>query len=316
MKSPLLIDVKFDTTRKYDGFEKGVKGRQIINLNAGEEPEDYSAIEYALVWQPEPSLLDKLTGLKVLFSAGAGVDHIFSAGKLPDVPIVRFADPTLTTRMSEWVCLQCLSHLRQTYKYIALQRNRTWQELPQPEASEINVGIMGMGNLGKDSAKKLKTLGFAVNGWSRTKKDVEGINCFGENELDDFLAQTDFLVGLLPLTKQTTNFFSRDIFEKLKRNEEIASPVFINGGRGGSQVEADIVSCLQDGTLGGVSLDVFQQEPLEADSALWGYENAILTPHAAAISDIAALGSYIEGQIERFEAGKELEHVVDLKAGY
>lgn len=316
MKSPLLVDVKFDTTRKYDGFEAGVKGRPIVNLNKGETVQDYSKIKYALVWKPDPKLLRQLTNLEILFSAGAGVDHIFENGPIPDVPIVRFVDPSLTTRMSEWICLQCLSHLRQTYKYKNAQNTRVWEELPQPEAKEISVGIMGLGMLGQDSAKKLHTLGFKINGWSRTKKNIEGITCFGGDELDLFLSKTDFLVGLLPLTKETTHLFDRALFKKLARNDEIASPVFINGGRGGSQIEEDIIDSLKDGTLGGVSLDVFETEPLDPSSALWQFDNAILTPHVAAISDVAALGAYVENQIIRYETGKELENLVDRNAGY
>jgi glyoxylate/hydroxypyruvate reductase A len=252
----------------------------------------------------------------VIFSLGAGVDHIFAADHVPDVPIVRFVDHSLTTRMSEWICLQCLSHLRQSRKYDALQRSRNWRELPQPQADEITIGIMGMGVLGQDAARKLKTLGFNVIGWSRTSKAIDGIRCFDADEFNLFLEQSQFLVGLLPLTKETTGIFNRNVFQRLARNEEIATPVFINAGRGGSQIEADIVSCLEDGTLGGVSLDVFEREPLDDESPLWGFDNAILTPHAAAVSDVDALARHVARQIGRYESGQALENVVDRKLGY
>lgn len=317
MPSPLLIDIQFESTRKFDRLQAALGGRNVVDINDGStHPETFPGVRYALVWKPDGKLFNRLPDLEVLFSVGAGVDHIFQADFLPDVPIVRFVDHTLTTRMSEWVCLQCLMHLRQQRAYDRQQRERLWQELPQPQASEVTVGIMGMGQLGQDSARKLKALGFDVVGWSRSGGPVEGIDVYDAAGLDAFLARTHVLVGLLPLTRETRGIFNRGIFSRLQRHEEIASPVFINGGRGGSQVEADIVACLEDGTLGGVSLDVFEEEPLSAESPLWGFEQAILTPHAAAVSDIEALGRYVSNQITRFEAGQELENVVDRSLGY
>lgn len=317
MPSPLLIDVQLESTRKFDRLQAALDGRKVIDINdGGNHPETFAGVRYALVWKPDEKLFTRLPDLEVLFSVGAGVDHIFQADFLPDVPIVRFVDHTLTTRMSEWVCLQCLMHLRQQRVYDRQQRERLWQELPQPQASEVTIGIMGMGQLGRDSARKLKTLGFDVIGWSRSGRPVEGIDVHDAAGLDAFLSRTHVLVGLLPLTRETRGIFNRSIFSRLRHHEEIASPVFINGGRGGSQVEADIIACLEDGTLGGVSLDVFEEEPLPEDSALWGFEQATLTPHVAAVSDIEALGKYVSSQITRFEAGKQLENVVDRSLGY
>jgi len=175
---------------------------------------------------------------------------------------------------------------------------------------------MGLGVLGLDAARKLKTLGFNVSGWSRSKKQVEGIDCYDAGKTDEFLALNHMIIGLLPYTADTHGFFNRALFEKMAKHYVLPSPIFINGGRGGSQVEADIVSCLTDGTLGGVSLDVFENEPLASDSPLWGFNNAILTPHVASNSDVVALGRYVEGQIQRYETGETLENLVDRDAGY
>lgn len=316
-KSPLLVDVKFDTLRKQDSFSRGMPDREIIDISDGSRPDEmFVGVKYAVVWKPERSLFERLPDLEVIFSAGAGVDHVLGRDGLPDLPIVRFVDPTLTNRMSEWVCLQCLMHLRQQRNYDAAQRQHIWQERPQPEASEITVGIMGLGILGQDSAKKLRTLGFNVIGWSRTEKIIEGMDCYAGEELDEFLTRTHFLVGLLPLTEETRGMFNRELFAKLRGHDEIAAPVFINAGRGGSQVENDIIACLEDGTLGAVSLDVFETEPLSKDSPLWDLNNAILTPHMAATSDIGALAAHVGRQIERHENGQPLENVVDRQAGY
>ena len=114
-----------------------------------------------------------------------------------NIPIVRFVDHSLTTRMSEWICMQCLNHLRQQKHYDGLQKKADWADAPQPQASDVNIGVMGLGVLGQDAAHKLKTLGFNVLGWSRTLKEIEGVDCYDQNGLDQFLEQCHYLVGLL-----------------------------------------------------------------------------------------------------------------------
>ncbi len=316
-KSTLLLSVDFTAAEKLGSVHDGLGGRPVIDWTKGERPESLAGIKYALVWEFDHDLFDRMPDLEVIFSAGAGVDKVLSNPALPkNIPIVRFVDHSLTTRMSEWICMQCLNHLRQQKIYDVQQHMANWSETPQPQASDVNVGIMGLGVLGQDSAQKLKALGFNVLGWSRTKKEIDGIECFDEAGLDAFLSQSHYLVGLLPLTAGTTGIFNRDLFTKLAKHPVLASPVFINGGRGKSQVEVNIASCLEDGTLGAVSLDVFENEPLSADSPLWHFENAYIFPHVAASSDVMSLGRYVDGQIERYENGDGLENLVDLSLGY
>ena len=316
-KSQLLLSVNFTEAEKLGNIRDGLDGRPVIDWGKGERPDDLSGVKYALVWEFDHDLFDRMPDIEVIFSAGAGVDKVLANPALPsNVPIVRFVDNTLTTRMSEWVCLQCLLHLRQQRAYDHYQRNSEWHGLMQPQASEMNVGVMGLGILGQDAVNKLKVLGFNVSGWSRTKKEIAGVRCFDASEIDAFLAQNHIIVGLLPFTEETRGYFNRGLFEKLARHPVLPSPIFINAGRGGSQNEADIVACLEDGTLGGVSLDVFEQEPLLANSPLWRFDNAILTPHVASDSDVVALGRYVDKQIKRYESGKGLENLVDRTLGY
>lgn len=316
-KSPLLLSVNFIPKDEVPVIAGCFADREVIDWEHGKKPGTLDGVEYAIAWNSEPELFSRMPDLKVIFSAGAGVDKILANPSLPaDVPVVRFVDNSLTTRMSEWVCLQCLMHLRQQRQYDALQRGHCWKELPQPEAKDVQVGIMGMGVLGQDAARKLAVLGFNVVGWSRTKKTIDDIVCYDATETDAFLAQCQYLVGLLPLTAETTGIFNRSLFQKLAKHPVLASPVFINAGRGASQNEADLVSCLADGTLGGASVDVFETEPLPQDSPLWEFGNLILTPHMAATSEIIELGRSVARQIGRFEAGHPLEHVVDRSLGY
>ena len=315
-KSPVIIDLKFDQQQVASALAGAFADREVINLaHPASRTRDLSGIDYAIVWRPSHDLFARAKDLKVVFSGGAGVDHVLTLPGLPDVPLVRFVDRSLTTRMSEWVVMQCLMHLRQVPAYEALRRQRIWRELPQPEAREVTVGIMGLGVLGQDSASKLATLGFDVIGWSRRKKDLPGIETYDAGGLDAFLARTDILVGLLPLTPETRGIFNRSVFSKL-RGGALGAPVFVNAGRGGSQVETDILMALDAGTLGGASLDVFEQEPLPLESPLWAHEKVLITPHAAAASDVKALFGHVEAQLARLESGQPLEHLVDREAGY
>ncbi|EUC00670.1 Hydroxypyruvate reductase [Rhizobium sp. CF080] len=313
-KHPVVIDLKFERREIDAALANAFAGRQV--LRASDPGVDLSQARYAVIWKPDPNLFQRAPKLEVLFSGGAGVDYILTMPDLPDIPIVRFVDESLTTRMSEWVVLQALSHLRQVPAYLRLQRERQWRELSQPEAKDLTVGVMGLGVLGLDSVRKLKVMGFDVVGWSRSKKTIEGVETFDGGELDAFLARTDILIGLLPLTPDTLGIFDASLFARLRQGGALGKPIFINAGRGGSQVETDLVAALDNGILGGASLDVFEKEPLGGDSPLWAMDNVIITPHAASASDVRALFRNAEAQMERHEAGAPLQHVVDRKAGY
>lgn len=313
-KGAVVIDLKFGRRDVDQALVGALAGRQV--LHASDKSADLSKASYAFLWKPDLDLFDRAPNLKVLFSGGAGVDSILATPGLPNIPIVRFVDESLTTRMSEWVVLQCLSHLRQVPAYAVQQRSHIWKELHQPEAKDLTVGVLGLGVLGQDSARKLKIMGFNVIGWSRTKKTIEGIETYDESQLDAFLARTDILVGLLPLTDETRGIFNASLFSKLRQKGPLGAPVFINAGRGGSQVEKDLIAALEAKILGGASLDVFEQEPLLSDSRFWSMDNVIVTPHAASASDIRALLRNAEVQMERFERGEALQHVVDRTTGY
>ena len=271
-----------------------------------------SEVGYALVWNPPEGMLSALPNLEAIFSLGAGVDHLISLAGLPDVPIVRVVNPDLTQRMTEWIVLQVLIHHRQQRAYDLQQAARIWNEIAQPAAAEVRVGIMGLGVLGRDAANAVCRLGFQVAGWSRRPAALSGVETFhGPGELDRFLARTDILVCLLPLTPETRGILARPLFEKLARDGVLGGPVLINAGRGGLQVEADIVAAVERGTLIGASLDVFNSEPLDSKSALWTLPNVVITPHVAAASAPEAIIPPILRAIAAYEAGAPLDNVVD-----
>jgi glyoxylate/hydroxypyruvate reductase A len=279
---------------------------------------DKASIRYAATWWHPKGSLSDLPNLAVIFSLGAGVDHVFADPSLPKVPVARIVDPDLTQRMSEWVMMHVLLHHRGQKAIDRQQAEKAWYEDPdQPAAKDVRVGVMGMGELGADAAKKLASMGFQVAGWSSKRKDIPGITSYaGESERDAFLARTDILVVLLPHTRATHGVINADLLSKLARDGHPGGPFLLNAGRGGLQVEADILAALDSGVLKGASLDVFETEPLPAGSPLWGHPRVYVSPHVAAISHVNAISSSIARQIERLEAGGELEHVVERERGY
>lgn len=278
---------------------------------------DPDNVGYAVVWRPADGLFTRLPNLRAIFSMGAGVDHLIFRNDLPDVPIVRMVDPDLTSRMTEWVTLQVLTHFRQQAAYARQQKERRWHELRQPAAGELRVGIMGLGVLGSDAASVLVRLGFQVAGWSRRPSNVAGVQSFhGQDQLNAFLGRTDILVSLLPLTPETRGILAMPLFRKLARDGKLGSPVLINAGRGALHVEMDIIEALDAGVLGAASLDVFETEPLAVSSPLWDRRDVFITPHCAAWSAPETLARHILKDIAAFEGGAPLPNVVDRAAFY
>ena len=275
-------------------------------------------IEYAAAWLPPADVLKSLPNLKVIFSLGAGVDAILRDPTLPaGIPIVRVNEPDLTGRMTEYVVLHVLMHHRQQRRLDANQSKKIWDSFGTHAASDLAVGIMGLGVMGRDSAERLRDLGFKVAGWSRSRKHIDGVHCYaGEAEFESFLRRTDILVSLLPATPETDGIINRDTIRKLSSKGPLGAPVVINAGRGRQQVAEDILAALDAGELGAATLDVFAVEPLPQDSPLWTHPRVTITPHCAADSDPQVICAYVARQIARHQAGGALENLVDRARGY
>lgn len=281
------------------------------------EPGQDATVDYAVVWHQEPGLLNALPELKAVFSLGAGVDHVLSDPTLPDVPILRIVSDDLTGRMSEYIVWRVLDHLRKGRAYRDLEAAARWEDLPQPAAHALRVGILGLGELGRDAAAKLRVLGFKVSGWSRTPRRLEGVEVHsGRDGLAACLAQSDIVVVLLPLTDETRGLIDAAFLSGMKRQTPLGGPVLINAGRGGLQKDADILAALESGLLMEASLDVFEEEPLPPTSPLWRHPRCFVTPHIAAASDPDVLSALIADQITRHRAGGALTGLVDRSAGY
>lgn len=310
----LLALTNWDPAHWLETFQQLAPERKVVTDRDELDP----SIKYALVWKQKPGSLANLPNLEVIFSLGAGVDHVFHDTNIPDVPLVRVISDDLTMRMTEYVVWQVLDHHRFGSNYRLQQKKHVWHEDPrQPAAHEVTVGIMGLGVLGRDSAEKLKALGFKITGWSRRQHELDGVETFhGKDGFAPFLKTADILVCLLPLTPDTKGILSMSMFAQLKENGPLGAPILINAGRGGLQNEPDILAALDREMLSAVTLDVFNQEPLPADSPFWDHPKVTLTPHVAASSSASAIVPQIIRQIEAFERDGTLEHVVDRTTQY
>ena len=295
-------------------YELLSQSRQVVT-----EPDsaDDPSITYAVVWKQRRNLLSRLPNLRAIFSVGAGVDHILTDPTLPDVPIVRVVADNLTRHMTDYVLWRVLDHHRQGLLYREQQKRKVWREPPQRPANDIAVGVMGFGELGRAAARALLVAGFRVNGWSRREHSMADVATFhGESGLTPFLNATDILVVLLPLTPETAGIVNYGLLKQLRKRNGLGGAVLVNAGRGRLQKDADIVRALEDGTLKGASLDVFEVEPLPKTSPLWNHPRVFVTPHAAATSDPAHLVAPMIAQMEAYERGENLKNLVDRKAGY
>ena len=274
---------------------------------------DPSEIEFALLWMPPPELFTQLSNLEVIFSVGAGIDHLLACPSLPrNIPIVRMVEPGLTSGMVEYVLYNVLRFHRGMDRYDAQQRAAHWSVLPQISAEARSIGIMGLGMIGQAVAELLVTMGFKVHGWSQTRKVLPGVNSYvGEAERNAFLQNTEILVAVLPSTLATVGLIDARLLARLPRGAFL-----INVGRGDLIREGDLLHALDREHLAGAALDVFSQEPLPVGHPFWRHPRVSITPHVASITQADTAVAHVVTNIGRWQAGQTLSHVVDLEQGY
>ena len=179
--------------------------------------------------------------------------------------------------MSEYALYWALRHHRDIDRYGASQRAATWKVEPFKDTIHRRIGIMGLGTIGKDTAQKFAALGFPTAGWSRTAKTLPGIETYhGSDGLAAFLARTDILIAVLPLTRETHGILNARTFAALPKGAYL-----INMARGGHVVDDDLLAALDSGHLSGAALDVFNVEPLPRDHRYWTHPRVYVTPHVA-----------------------------------
>jgi glyoxylate/hydroxypyruvate reductase A len=261
-----------------------------------------------VVWQPPAELFEGLSGLRCICVLGAGVDHLFALGDaLPEVPVIRLADPLMAERMAGYVLAVVLHHQRQLGLYRRQQEAQVWRRHAHRDTGRTKVGIMGLGAMGRATALLLARVGYDVAGWSRSAKSIAGIRCMaGAEDWCPFLARSDVLVCLLPLTRSTRGILDRQVFDRLPEGA-----LLINPARGEHLVEADLIAALDAGRLGGAVLDVLAEEPPPPQHAFWRHPQVLVTPHVASLSEPVSGAARIVEALRAVQAGRTPAHLVD-----
>ncbi|HEJ7931778.1 glyoxylate/hydroxypyruvate reductase GhrA [Serratia sp. Lou2A] len=279
---------------------------------------DERPADYALVWRPPHEMLANRRDLKAVFALGAGVDAILDQerkhpGTLPaGVPLLRLEDTGMAQQMQEYALSYVLRYFRRFDEYQALQQRQEWQPLDPHSLDDFTIGILGAGVLGQSVARKLTEFGFSVRCWSRSAKQIDGVQSFaGEAQRAAFLDDVKLLINLLPNTPETVGILNRELFAQLSTGAYL-----INIARGAHLVEADLLAALEQGQLAAATLDVFAREPLPQDHPFWRHPRVTITPHIAAITLPQQAMDQIAANIRALEAGRTPAGVVDRQRGY
>ncbi len=250
--------------------------------------------------------------VKGIFNIGAGVDALMKLRLPSAAKLVRIDDGGMAVQMAEFVSHAVIRHFRELDTYETAVAKGDWTYRKPRSRAEYPVGIMGLGVLGERVARAVAQFEFPLRGWSRSPKTIEGVRCYaGAAEFDAFLAASRFLVCLLPLTADTEGIINRNSLLKLQ-----AGGYVINVARGGHVVDDDLLAMLDNGHLAGATLDVFRNEPLEADHPLAQHPKVVATPHISARTLREESIAQIAGKILAFERGEPIAGVVDRQRGY
>ncbi len=284
-----------------------------LDLRVWPDIGDPAEIDVVLCWQPPPDLFVGMSRLKLVQVLGAGVDSVVRATRdLPDVPVARLVDPVMSQRMAEYCLYATLRFHRQFDVYERQLARAHWERHQHKDPGEIGVGIMGLGAIGSAAARLLRQVGYNVAAWTRSPHPEAPFPVFvGEEGLPAFLARTQILICLLPLTPRTASILDRRLFEQLPRGAYL-----VNAGRGEHLVVPHLLAALETGRLEGAMLDVFAHEPLPKSSPLWRHPKVFVTPHAAGITNPRTATAVIVDQLRRLERGEPLLHLVDPARGY
>ena len=261
-------------------------------------------------------LLDEAPGLKWIQAVSAGVD------RLP-LEILKARGILLTNgrgihkvHMAEYAIAAMVNLARNWHTMFRNQVRGVWdRSVPQGEINGAVVGIIGLGSIGKEIARRASFMGMRVTGVKSRPEPLDSVEkVYGPQEMGEVFRQSDYVINLLPYTRETEKVLDRTYFEQMKE-----TACFINMGRGKTVNEPDLIEALQKKGMRAMVSDVYYQEPLPEESPLWGLDNVILTPHVCGASS-----KYKDRALEIVEhnmkvytgGGGEMMNVVDLDKGY
>ena len=271
--------------------------------------EDPDAVRYLITWTAPDRLAETYPNLRLIFSVGAGVDQFDLTTLPPRIGVVRMLEPGLAEQMRAYVSLGVLALHRDLPLYLDNQRDGRWLPAANRRASVRRVGVMGLGTLGQAALAALAPFGFPLAGWSRSPKTIPGVECY--TDLDEFLARTDILVCLLPLTPETTHILDARLFARLPEGARL-----LHTGRGRQLDHAALLSALDGGRLSAAMLDVTDPEPLPPEHPLWRHPRVIITPHIACQTNAEEGAAHVIAGIRADRAGVPVAGLIDRRRGY
>ncbi len=300
-----------DTAEWIAALSRAMPNERIVAFDQLTDDERTNA-QVAIVANPEPAQLEQLPALQWVHSLWAGVERLVSEYRNESVAIVRLQDPQLAATMAEAVLAWTLYLHRDMPAYAAQQRARVWKKMPFCLPSERCVALLGLGTLGEHAAQTLLDAGFDVIGWSRTQTQIDKVETFsGDSQLNAVLSRADIVVCLLPLTEQTRGLLNAKRFALMK-----ASASLINFGRGAIVNTNDLLAALDRGQLNHAVLDVFEIEPLPADSALWIHKKVTVLPHISAPTHLFSAAQIVAKNIAAYRSQGVIPSAVDRRVGY
>jgi glyoxylate/hydroxypyruvate reductase A len=283
-----------------------------LDFRTGAKDGNPADVRYALVWKPPAGFFARFPNLSLVTNLGAGVDSLVGRDDLPMVPISRLSDHGMVALMTSYVVFAVLRYARDVHLFERAQRRHEWHYVHPRALGDISVGVLGLGELGAPAAQALAGLGLDVRGWSRTAKAIDGVTCSsGLGALDAFLAATEIVVIMLPLTPDTRGLLDARRLALLPRGAKL-----VNASRAAVVDEIALLKALQSGHVAEATLDVFMVEPLPDDHAFWAMENVLITPHLASIAVPENAAREVAENIRRVRAGLDPLHQVDPRRGY
>jgi len=270
-------------------------------------------IEAALIWRVVPGLFEGTERLSFVSATGAGVDHLLCEPSLPkEVPVTRIADQAFASMMADFA-IGWIIHIHRDFShYLARQKECRWDPLPIRAASDCRVGVMGQGLMGATLSARLHAQGYSVAGWARQPRSSSLWPVYaGSADFAEFLARSDILVNLLPLTKATTGTLNSSTFERLPVGASL-----IHLGRGEHLDERALLSACESRHLRHAVVDALTVEPLPPEHPFWNHPSIIVTPHVASQAPPEAVVRVFADNLHRSRQGAPLINVVDRAAGY
>jgi len=291
--------------------KKKFKGARVFTI---QDEINLKKIDIAMVWNLPNSYFKKLVNLKLVFSLGAGVDHILNSPSYNNkIPIIRIKDPNMRKRMFNHVLSQILYYQLKLQLYQQSQRKKVWlKEQDTFLNSQLTIGILGTGYLGSYIGKQLHRLDYKVLGFKNSSSNLKvPFKVFRGNAMNKFLGLSDIIISILPSTENTKDIINKNFLKFMKKKS-----LLINIGRGLSLNEEDLINHLKLNSNFYASLDVFKNEPVNKNHKFWSHPNITITPHIAAITDIESSIEYMYQNYLKFKKNGKIKSDVNIKKGY